>query len=139
MAPVGALLVGCAGELSTSGTATEGQTETGSGEAAGTTSSQTGPSSTAGSSGATTAATDAGTTGATGLASSTGSATTEGSTTGGDTTGTLPVQWTAVSLGRAHTCAIDDGGKLWCWGRNDRGQLGVGDFDDRTTPVPVSG
>jgi alpha-tubulin suppressor-like RCC1 family protein len=33
---------------------------------------------------------------------------------------------TAVSVGRAHSCALDAAGAVWCWGRNDRGQLGHG-------------
>ena len=31
-----------------------------------------------------------------------------------------------VSLGRAHACAIDSMGRLWCWGDNTDGQVGVG-------------
>lgn len=36
-----------------------------------------------------------------------------------------------VAAGRDHTCAILDDGRLKCWGRNHRGQLGVGDTLDR--------
>jgi alpha-tubulin suppressor-like RCC1 family protein len=32
-----------------------------------------------------------------------------------------------------HTCAIKDDGSLWCWGRNDAGQLG----DLAAGPLPV--
>jgi len=35
--------------------------------------------------------------------------------------------WKAVSAGEGvHTCAIDTEGALYCWGANDRGQLGIG-------------
>ena len=39
--------------------------------------------------------------------------------------------WLEVGAGLAHTCAVRPltlvNGELWCWGRNDRGQLGTGD------------
>ncbi|MCA9691908.1 MAG: hypothetical protein KC636_20065 [Myxococcales bacterium] len=34
--------------------------------------------------------------------------------------------WTKIAKGFSHTCAIRQPGTLWCWGANDRGQLGVG-------------
>jgi alpha-tubulin suppressor-like RCC1 family protein len=34
--------------------------------------------------------------------------------------------WTGVGLGRFHSCGIREGGRLYCWGRNSAGQLGVG-------------
>lgn len=43
--------------------------------------------------------------------------------------------WTQVAVGRESACAIRDNGSLWCWGRNDRGQLGLGDTDDRMSPA----
>lgn len=38
-----------------------------------------------------------------------------------------------------HACALLDDGALWCWGENGRGQLGVGDTTDRSSPVQVPG
>jgi alpha-tubulin suppressor-like RCC1 family protein len=40
----------------------------------------------------------------------------------------------AVAGGLNHTCEID-GGNVRCWGWNAFGQLGTGDFNDRTTPA----
>jgi alpha-tubulin suppressor-like RCC1 family protein len=37
-----------------------------------------------------------------------------------------------------HTCALQEGGHVWCWGRNDFGQLGDNSFDDEALPVPVT-
>ena len=34
--------------------------------------------------------------------------------------------WVAVELGEAHTCGVRADGTLWCWGRNERGELGQG-------------
>lgn len=42
---------------------------------------------------------------------------------------------TKVQLGRDHICAIDAQSTLYCWGRNDSGQLGTGDTGIRTAPA----
>jgi len=36
-----------------------------------------------------------------------------------------------LSVGGAHACALLDNGSLKCWGRNDKGQLGLGDVASR--------
>jgi len=46
---------------------------------------------------------------------------------------------TGITLGRAHTCAIRSGREVWCWGKNDQGQLGDGTLEDRDVPVRVIG
>ncbi len=38
-----------------------------------------------------------------------------------------------------HSCARRMDGTVWCWGRNDRGQLGDGTLIDRNAPVQVGG
>ena len=35
-------------------------------------------------------------------------------------------RWTQISAGFSHTCAVRTDGALYCWGANDRGQLGIG-------------
>jgi len=43
----------------------------------------------------------------------------------------------AVSAGSAHACAGMRGGRTWCWGRNDDGQLGDSTTMNLLTPVTV--
>ncbi|MET7418923.1 hypothetical protein [Dactylosporangium sp. NPDC005555] len=45
--------------------------------------------------------------------------------------------WLEVSAGTIHSCAIRSDRTLWCWGRNDTGQLGLGDTTTRTAPRRV--
>ncbi len=40
--------------------------------------------------------------------------------------GAAPALPVAIAAGGAHSCASDGVGRLWCWGRGDRGQLGTG-------------
>jgi len=44
---------------------------------------------------------------------------------------------TSVSAGGGHACLRRADGSLWCWGRNDHGQLGDGTRTSRATPVRV--
>lgn len=50
---------------------------------------------------------------------------------------------TRISMGSQHTCALLDGGTLWCWGQNRNGELGLGTVDAqdvtaRQAPVEVT-
>jgi alpha-tubulin suppressor-like RCC1 family protein len=42
--------------------------------------------------------------------------------------------WLSVSASQGHTCGIQVGGTLWCWGRNDNGALGDGTTTDSLRP-----
>jgi len=44
-----------------------------------------------------------------------------------------------IAAGGNHVCAVASGGSAWCWGYNDAGQLGTGDFLARLEPTKVSG
>ncbi|MFO8074219.1 MAG: chromosome condensation regulator RCC1 [Polyangia bacterium] len=44
-----------------------------------------------------------------------------------------------VSAGYSHTCAVDAGGGVWCWGDNWHGQLGAPVGIESWEPVPVVG
>lgn len=46
--------------------------------------------------------------------------------------------WTAVSCGRYHACGLKGDRTVWCWGHNDKGQLGTGDTADRLVPTRVT-
>jgi alpha-tubulin suppressor-like RCC1 family protein len=43
--------------------------------------------------------------------------------------------WASVSLGADSACALRDDGSLWCWGRNQVGQLGLGHKTETSTPT----
>jgi len=69
-----------------------------------------------------------------------------GGTTGGtsleavDVTG-LPPSEAAAALcsGDLHTCAVLEGGGVWCWGDNREGQLGDGTTETRSSAVETAG
>lgn len=44
-----------------------------------------------------------------------------------------------LTAGKSHTCALVSDGRAWCWGQNNRGQLGVGDTTIREAPTLVQG
>ncbi|HEY0251165.1 MAG TPA: hypothetical protein VGC41_06540, partial [Kofleriaceae bacterium] len=46
---------------------------------------------------------------------------------------------TAIATGSEHACAVRDDGSVWCWGRNDFGQVGDGTTTDRVSPMQVHG
>lgn len=45
----------------------------------------------------------------------------------------------AVAAGMDHTCALNGMGAVFCWGRDNLGQLGDGSATDRPAPVQVAG
>ena len=53
----------------------------------------------------------------------------------------VPVQgeqrFAAIAAATMHTCALDVEGRAYCWGNNDRGQLGDGTDVRRTRPTPI--
>jgi hypothetical protein len=49
------------------------------------------------------------------------------------------VSATAIALGHSHTCVIEAGGGVKCWGANGFGQLGIGSTTFQTSPVAGPG
>lgn len=47
--------------------------------------------------------------------------------------------FTTVVAGYYQSCALAASGQMYCWGRNDQGQIGDGSNENRFTPVPVAG
>ncbi len=48
-------------------------------------------------------------------------------------------QWLTLSSHTFHSCGVDTLHDLWCWGRNQEGQLGLDDIQSRPTPTLVQG
>ncbi len=49
----------------------------------------------------------------------------------------LGAKATAIAAGAAHACALLATGSVYCWGANENGQLGAGDFAARSKPTLV--
>lgn len=49
------------------------------------------------------------------------------------------IKFSAVASGSRHSLAIDETGKVWAWGDNSSGQLGLGHTRPTTTPMVVTG
>lgn len=47
------------------------------------------------------------------------------------------IRFAALSAGLGNTCGLTTGGAVYCWGNNAQGQLGVGDFENRSAPEQV--
>ena len=50
----------------------------------------------------------------------------------------LDSEWLAFSTNMFHTCALDAAAGLWCWGRNQEGQLALDMPPLQNTPVQVA-
>lgn len=44
-----------------------------------------------------------------------------------------------IAVGAFHNLALQENGTLWAWGNNEYGQLGTGDTQPRSQPIPVHG
>ena len=51
----------------------------------------------------------------------------------------LPSSPTMLAAGAVHTCALVSGGRAFCWGANQSGQLGDGTTQTHAAPVEVGG
>jgi alpha-tubulin suppressor-like RCC1 family protein len=47
--------------------------------------------------------------------------------------------WGQVDLSSSHSLAVDNAGKLWAWGLNSSGELGLGSTSSEFAPVEVTG
>jgi alpha-tubulin suppressor-like RCC1 family protein len=50
---------------------------------------------------------------------------------------TFATNWSDFNPGQSHVLAVKADGTLWAWGRNHRGQLGLGDTLSRNTPQQI--
>ncbi len=49
----------------------------------------------------------------------------------------VPIYYTAIAAGAAHSLALEPDGTLWAWGANSIGQLGERTFGDENRPVRI--
>jgi Regulator of chromosome condensation (RCC1) repeat. len=49
-----------------------------------------------------------------------------------------PGTFESVALGSEHTCGVMTDQRIYCWGRNDTGQLGDGTTTSRMSPAPIA-
>src|SRR4051794_4991656 len=55
-------------------------------------------------------------------------------------TASAPLSFAQLSVGYFHTCGVTTGGKAYCWGANDWGQLGDGHpIINVSIPRPLAG
>ena len=54
------------------------------------------------------------------------------------TAATSPIPTHTIATGSHHTCTVDAGNQLYCWGQNDSGELGLGTLIPQGTPELVS-
>ena len=47
-------------------------------------------------------------------------------------------KFTNIAAGGNHTCALQEGNTLFCWGKNGNGEVGDGSTDTRKVPVKIS-
>lgn len=47
--------------------------------------------------------------------------------------------WASIAAGATHTCATKTDGSLYCWGSNNRGQIGDGTTNNVSSPLLVTG
>jgi alpha-tubulin suppressor-like RCC1 family protein len=50
---------------------------------------------------------------------------------------TTSLKFVGLAAGTGHTCGITDEGFLYCWGDNQRGELGTGNHTPSPVPVRV--
>ena len=49
----------------------------------------------------------------------------------------MQLQFDQIACGSEHSMALSSDGELYSWGLNFKGQLGVGDFENRPQPLLV--